>query len=687
VPDGSESSSLPAEATQAGPPSWRVAADGNALGRPRSLSAPPPDPAEALYYEGMAAYQHRNWEQALDRFSRLKELQPTRPGLDALLDEVRWFRQLQAAAPGASSTAEPPAHGRTPPNSRTPLRLKRWQTLGIVLLAIVGITALVLIAFQGRLPWATASQREAQEIYNRGQSRLSVGDYEGAQEAFKKVLELSPGDPEAQLGLVRAERQQALAQEYAAAEAAIAEEDWDKAKTQLDKVLAIDAGYADAQAKADFVAQRQRLAGLYADGSRLYDLGQWEEAIVQFEKIRELDASYRAEAVAEFLFVSYLNAGQMLIDEGNSDLPAVQRAADLFSRAVAIHPRNRMASDARRLGGLYLDAVRALANDNQADAQTQLAVLMAEAPTFAKGKAADLLYASQLRSAEVALQSGDITNAIKYYRQAQGVPVADQSAAIQGEKLARSITPTPIPTPTATPSPSPAPPPLATVREGPLNLRAGPGTSFSVVTQIPSGTTLTVLGRTTNGSWLKVCLSPAGDEKACVNPVTGQQGWLERKLIEAQGSLDAVAVVLPTPIAATPTRLPRPTATQPPKGICLEGGIYNTAGGGPLQGWTLTLQGQNGTEQTTRSGSDGTYRFGDMAAGAYTISMQVEPEWRAVSPQESSVTVMPAETCIRVDFWAERVTGGSAARPAPPPSTSEPPTSPPPTSPPPTPPR
>ncbi len=467
VPGGSESSSLPAEATQAGPPSWRVAADGNTIGRPRSFSAPPPDPAEALYYEGMAAYQHRNWEQALDRFSRLKELQPTRPGLDALLDEVRWFLQLQAAVPGASSAAEPPAHGRTPPNSRTPLHLKRWQTLGIVLLAIVGITALVLIAFQGRLPWATASQREAQEIYNRGQSRLSVGDYEGAQVAFKKVLELSPGDPEAQLGLVRAERQQTLAQEYAAAEAAIAEENWDKAKAQLDKVLAIDPSYADTQAKADFVAQRQRLAGLYADGSRLYDLGQWEETIVQFEKIRELDASYRAEAVAEFLFVSYLNAGQALIDEGNSDLPSVERAVDLFSRAVAVHPRNRMASDARRLGGLYLDAVRALANDNQADAQTQLAVLMAEVPTFAKGRAADLLYASLLRNAETVLQSGDITAAIKYFRQAQTVPVADQSAAIQGEKLARSITPTPIPTPTATPSPSPAPPPLAVVREGP----------------------------------------------------------------------------------------------------------------------------------------------------------------------------------------------------------------------------
>lgn len=675
APDGPGASNLPAEAAPSGAAPWRVAAEGNMIGRPRSLAAPPPDPAEALYYEGMAAYQHRNWEQALDRFSRLKELQPTRPGLDALLDEVRWFLQLQAAVPGGPNAAELPAHGRPPAAPRTSLRLNRWQSLGIVLLAVIGITALVLIAFQGRLPWATASQREAQELYNRGQSRLSVGDYEGAQEAYRKVLAITPGDPEAQMGLARAQRLQALAQEYAAAEAAIAEEDWDNAKAQLDKVLAGDPGYADAQAKADFVAQRQRLAGLYADGSRLYDLGQWQEASAQFEKIRELNASYRAEAVAEFLFVSYLNAGQALIDEGKADVPTAERAVDLFSRAVAIHPRNRMASDARRQSGLYLDALRALANDNQASAQTQLAVLLAEAPAYARNKAVDLLYTSLLRSAEIALQAGDIPTAIKYYRQAQTVPVPDQSAAVQGEKLARSITPTPIPTATATPGPTPAPPPLALVRDGPLNLRAGPGVNYQVVAQIPAGATVTVLGRTAAGSWLKVCLNPNGNDKTCASPGAGSLGWLESKRVEALGSLDGVAVA-PTPPAPTPLAPLRPTATRPPQVVCLEGSVHDTAGGGPLQGWLLTLQGPAGALQTTRTDSTGAYRFDGMAAGAFTISLQMEPEWRAVSPQESSVTVTPASACAKVDFWAERGTGGSAARPTSPPPPSPPPTPP-----------
>ena len=205
--------------------------------RPRSFSAPPPDPAEALYYEGMAAYQHRNWEQALERFSRLKELQPNRPGLEALLDEVRWFRQLQAAAPaapvGAASRREPAEE----PRPRGELA-RRWRNWALVGLAVVGIVALTLIALGGRWPWAAASGREAQELYNRGQARLAVGDYEGAQAAFKKLLELTPNDPEAVQGLSRAERQQTLAQDYAAAEAAIAVDDWDTAGVELASTLA-----------------------------------------------------------------------------------------------------------------------------------------------------------------------------------------------------------------------------------------------------------------------------------------------------------------------------------------------------------------------------------------------------------------------------------------------------------------
>ena len=635
--------------------------------RPRNLTTPPPDPAEALYYEGMAAYQHRNWEEALARFTRLKELQPSRPGLDALLDEVRWFLQLQATAPGAETVTRreaAPTEGREAnaiiPRSR--LGIRNWQSWGLILLGVIGVTALLLIALQGRLPWTNAAEREAQELYNRGQARLTVGDYEGAQAAFQKLLEISPDDPEARLGLSRAERQQTLAQGYAAAEAAIATEDWDTATAELAAILAIDSSYADAQVKADFVAQRRRLAGLYDDGSRLYDLGQWQDAISQFEKIRELDSSYRTEAVAEFLFICYLNAGQTLIADANGVVAPVQMAIEYFSRALAIHPRNRPAADARRLGNLYLDATRSLAAGNIADAQARLEVLLAETPTYADGAAARQLYDLLVQQAQAAVQADDIPAAVALYEQAQTLAVSDQTAASQGKAFALSITPTATPRPTNTPrptstvgptSPPITPTPYAILRTGVLNVRSGPSTAYPVLGQVRTADPLVITGRNAESSWLRVCC------------VAGQAGWIAAGLVEVQGALAGLPIVAPPPVTGATPR-PQAPASQV---VCVSGQVRNTAGAGPLAGWTIVLQAASGASQSQRTDGNGVYRFAGLTPGIYTVAETPEIGWRAVSPQANTITLSAAADCQIVDFWNER----SEPPPSPPPPTPSPP--------------
>lgn len=640
--------------------------NGNPPPRPRSLvPPPPPDPAEALYYEGMAAYQHRNWVQALDRFTRLKELQPTRPGLDALLDEVRWFLQLQATVPSGAGTVEVSTADKPLFQPAERAWSGRRQTWWVVILAIIGLLALLLFVFQDRLPWARVSDREAQEIFNRGQARLAVGDYEGAEAAFLKLLEIAPNDPEAQLGLSTARRQKALAQSYAAAQAAIADEDWDKAGAELEKILAMDPGYADAQARADFVAQRRRLASLYEDGSRLYDLGHWEEAIAQFERIRELDRFYRPEAVAEFLFVCYMNAGEAAIERADGDVAVVTKAVDYYSRALAIHPRNRLATNGRRLSGLYLEAVRSLAAGNRAEAQSRLEALLAEVPDYGRGEAARQLYRLLLANAESALKAGDIPAAIQWYVQAQAVPGVDVSAAARGLAVARAITPTPTPSPTATPSPTPVPQPVAIVAQGPLNLRSGPGQGYPVVGQARSGDRLLVTGRNADGSWLRVCFVV---ESGLCRSGVDQGGWLSSRLIEVRGDLAMVAVITPAP---PPVNTPlRPTNTLVPRITCITGTVRDVANGSPLAEWTVTLQGVNGSTLSLRSGQDGVYRFAGLVTGSYTVSQRLEPGWRAVSPLSTVVMVIPAADCVVVDFWnsREEAVGGEAPPPAPTPT-------------------
>ncbi len=53
-----------------------------------------------------------------------------------------------------------------------------------------------------------------------------------------------------------------------------------------------------------------------------------------------------------------------------------------------------------------------------------------------------------------------------------------------------------------TPPPTPTPPPVldtATVIDGALNLRSGPGTTYSVITVMPGGSTVSIIGALTNG--------------------------------------------------------------------------------------------------------------------------------------------------------------------------------------------
>jgi uncharacterized protein YraI len=102
-------------------------------------------------------------------------------------------------------------------------------------------------------------------------------------------------------------------------------------------------------------------------------------------------------------------------------------------------------------------------------------------------------------------------------------------------------------TPTATATPDPN---IAVVTTAELNVRAGPSTDFPVITTVPNGTELTVLGRNDTDTWLAVQLED------------GTQGWVTRSLTDYTLVAETVlsADLTPEP-APTETPLPGITAT------------------------------------------------------------------------------------------------------------------------------
>lgn len=419
-------------------------------------SEPAVDP-EALYQRGMAHYQRREWQAALHCFTRLRELEPERPGIEELLDELSWFLQLEEVG---EERVAPPGEAEVSRARERPRRRLVWLALPLAILLLMG---LYFLPRSGLLSLENQRfQAQVQELRNKGEARLAAGDYEGAIEAFEKLVALVPDDQGAQMGLAHARRLRDLAEQYAQAKAAIEKEDWEEARAHLQAILAINAAYADAQELLAFVQRQQRLLSLYNEGVHRYDQADWQGALEKFEEVRALDPSYRAEAIMEYLFICYLNDGQTRLTSAGDSVEAVRLAAQRFGSALSIHPKNKQAAEERRLVSLYLEGLTAYRRQDWLQAQTWLEAVYDVRPDYAGGYLAKMLCDVHLKLGDQQRDGLNYEAALAHYRAALALEGVDCSAAEAGKQAVLLALATPTPTSTATATPTPTPLPTAT---------------------------------------------------------------------------------------------------------------------------------------------------------------------------------------------------------------------------------
>lgn len=519
-------------------------------GAPRPAAIGDAPRAEALYEQGMAYYQRREWRQALDNFRQLKAIEPSWPGLDPLIDEASWLLQLEEVDDRAGQTlADEDAERR-----RRPSAALRWL---LPLLAIGGL-AIALAWWQGWIP-GMGNRLEYESLYNRGQASLAVGDYQGAKEAFASLARIAPERyvSMAQEGLERAARLEQVALAYEEASDAIQAEDWDTAEARLRTVMAVDPVYADAAQRLEFVQHQREVSALFRAGVAAYDDGNFSEAIGQLERLSELDASYQRDAVRELLFVLYLRDGRALLAEPNASADAIRQAIARFGKALALRPRNVEAADERQLASRFLDVRQAVDREQYAQAEQGLAELLAQRLDYADGQALELYYRLLLRRGDAARAAGDEAAAASAYQVALALPVQDLSRAQAALPQAQA-------TSTATPAVEVQPTPFVEVQSDTLNVRLGPGTDFPITGQLAAGDQLALIGRNEAGDWLVVC---------CM--AEDKPGWVAARLVRTDADIMALPVGLaptrapvatptPEPLPETPTPAPTPDATSEP---------------------------------------------------------------------------------------------------------------------------
>lgn len=106
------------------------------------------------------------------------------------------------------------------------------------------------------------------------------------------------------------------------------------------------------------------------------------------------------------------------------------------------------------------------------------------------------------------------------------------------------------PTPSNTFTPSPTPPVVAIIASlNTVNVREGPGVSFSAFIALPPGTRVEVLGQDTTGQWYNVQLED------------GREGWVASTLLRLQETPTPIPTATPSPdLTALALGTPLPTA-------------------------------------------------------------------------------------------------------------------------------
>lgn len=430
--------------------------------------------AEALYARGMAHYRRREWQRAMEYFVRLKALEPNRPGIDALLDELDWFIQLQAMGPEGQTVEAEAAQDRpvAEPEVREvaprPTRVRRapvrfnWRVL-IWPLVLLAVALGAYLVFKAQQP------DPIDVLYNRAQAKMTVGDYNEAIQIYEQILERDPNHRGAQFGLDKARRLANLSLLYQNARTYIANEQWDQAWAELNKILEIDPSYSDASTLASFVERRKTVADLYKEGQAFYESSEWGKAIDRLERTRSLDAAYSQQSVRKMLFEAYVNEAKRLLDDPRSQAADIRLAIQHLSSALTINPQASSVAAIKSDAESYLAGIVAFGNGEFDLAHARFNKLYSAPGEYPIRNAGLWLYKTFLARGDAFRDAGRYSDALAQYRQAQAVAGVDTAEAQERitDILTHYATPTPTVTPTRTPTRTRAPtntpiPPTAT---------------------------------------------------------------------------------------------------------------------------------------------------------------------------------------------------------------------------------
>ena len=437
--------------------------------------------ADALYAQGMAHYRQREWEEAKDYFARLRLVAPDRRGVDALLNEVDIFIQLQAMEPAhpgmGRETLEPqdvqPSPSPVPEGPVTGWikgRRVHWPAVIVVIAALVVI--LVVWDPSGAIGSIinrvihTEGLARVEWLLNQGRAAMNVGDYERAVESFEEALVFAPGREDIDMLHEKAELYSRLDVLCNEAESDAAAGRWNAASDKLDEILeAGDPTRCGAREKKDDLERRKGLEDRFSEAGASFARGDWAGAISIVAQVQVDAPAFRSAELEEMLFQAHIESGRELMGGAGDSLEVVGQAIQSFERALVIFPEGEVALEERELADLYRQGLLFLNQQSWLEAVRVLGTVYERRPDYLGGRAGSLLCGAHLQLGDIYYAARAWESAHEQYgnvRTIEGCGSEVKAEAALREAEVYLILYPPTPTPTRTPKPTTTPVPTAT---------------------------------------------------------------------------------------------------------------------------------------------------------------------------------------------------------------------------------
>ncbi|NLG52240.1 MAG: tetratricopeptide repeat protein [Chloroflexi bacterium] len=405
---------------------------------------------ESLYQEGLAHYQAGEWQEAIHCFEELAQMYPGETRLQDLLEQARFKAHVDADSRVTGKRIMIPW-------KRVILALVTAATL--LLAVVLGVQAL-RHQVAPAIAQARAEQAQAQ-LLSDANSLLEGGKLDEAEQKLNALLAQAPDHPEAQQGLERLRLQRELSALYEQGVALQQAGDLAGALAIFQDLLVRTPEYQDVRLRMGEIQHTLKVQGLFANAQAAYETGDYARALDLFEQLQALDASYQASTVQDRLYELYMSMGRELLESQPPMAELVPKALEYFGRALTLRPNSPQAAQEKQLGEAFLQGLQGFQQGYYDPAVTNLRAVYDRRPDYLGGMVLRLLYEACVRSGDQYRRDNDLGFAYQQYRQAEELPVDDNTLA--RERL-KDIVPllTPTPTPTATPTPTNTPMPTTT---------------------------------------------------------------------------------------------------------------------------------------------------------------------------------------------------------------------------------